>query len=505
MMATATHSKPTTQIDPLTFFGKLRWIDLRPLLAVIEPYRQRLFQQALYTFTDDGVPQYNLMLAGRSKKNWKSADLILAALYRCFAWRCPGGNQAYVVANDEGQASDNLTIAKLLVRANPVLAKLCTIRKNKILRKDGKGFIEILPAKDISGAHGKTYCFIGFDEIHEHRSWDLLEALQPDPFRADVLQWFTSYASLYHKPGVPLFDMCQQGWAGQDPRMLFSWYAGDKTSDPDFADCDPETRANPSKESWADQNYLDQQRSRLPSHKFRRLHLNLPGLPEGSPYQPEVIMDSVARGIRVRLPEEGIQYAAFVDMSGGSNDDAVLGIGYRDADDRAVLARLVDQGQPPPFDPRKAVARFAPILKALGIFTVEGDRYAGQTFIQDFQSHGIHYQICPLTKSQLYEALEPRLNSRQVILLDEPKLEQQLLGLAWRGGKIDHLPGEHDDYANACAGLVHLLAENTHPELQPGGVGQRACTNLAGENWEDLPTPGLPGMARIRSKMEMDW
>ncbi len=31
------------------------------------------------------------------------------------------------------------------------------------------------------------------------------------------------------------------------------------------------------------------------------------------------------------------QYAAFVDMSGGSNDDAVLGIAHRDADGCAVL------------------------------------------------------------------------------------------------------------------------------------------------------------------------
>jgi hypothetical protein len=35
-------------------------------------------------------------------------------------------------------------------------------------------------------------------------------------------------------------------------------------------------------------------------------------------------------------------------------------------------------------------------------------------------------------------------------------LESQLLGLVWRGGKIDHLNGDHDDYANAASGAVKI-------------------------------------------------
>ncbi len=69
--------------------------------------------------------------------------------------------------------------------------------------------------------------------------------MQPDPTRPHALTWITSYASIYHKPGVPLFDLCQQGRAGRDPRLVFSWYAADYTTDPDFAGADPETRANP--------------------------------------------------------------------------------------------------------------------------------------------------------------------------------------------------------------------------------------------------------------------
>src|SRR5262245_49856595 len=48
--------------------------------------------------------------------------------------------------------------------------------------------------------------------------------------------------------------------------------------------------------------YLTKQQNRLPSHKYRPLHLNLPGSPDGSAYSAEKIIDSVERGVSVRLP-----------------------------------------------------------------------------------------------------------------------------------------------------------------------------------------------------------
>src|SRR5262249_16937044 len=156
-----------------------------------------------------------------------------------------------------------------------------------------------------------------------HRTWDLLEALAPDPTRLDAQQWITSYASIYHRPGVPLFDLFALGRAGTDPRMLFSWYAADYTTDPDFLNALPEAREHPSRSGWGNDGYLAQQQRRLPAHKYRRLHLNLPGLPEGSAFQPEPIMDAVARGVTMRRREADVPYVAYVDMSGGSADDCV--------------------------------------------------------------------------------------------------------------------------------------------------------------------------------------
>jgi hypothetical protein len=161
------------QTDPIKFFSKLKWIDERALTDVIESYRRDIFERALYAF-DGERPKYNLVLTGRAKKNWKSADLILAALYRLLAWKSPGGNQCYGLANDLDQANDNLELAKKIVEINPPIRDFVSVKQNLIERKDGKGFFEILPAGDVVGSHGKTYLFCGFDEIHGYRSWDIL-------------------------------------------------------------------------------------------------------------------------------------------------------------------------------------------------------------------------------------------------------------------------------------------------------------------------------------------
>jgi hypothetical protein len=53
-------TKPTAKQTPIfSFLNKLRWIDQRPLLEVIEPYRQRILTEALDTADPDGRPTYN--------------------------------------------------------------------------------------------------------------------------------------------------------------------------------------------------------------------------------------------------------------------------------------------------------------------------------------------------------------------------------------------------------------------------------------------------------------
>jgi hypothetical protein len=442
------------RITSWQFFGHLRWLDGRPLVNTIEDYRKELFRRALDDLAPDGAPRINFVLAGRGKKNWKSADLILAALFCLLVRTSPQGSNCYILANDEGQAGDDLDIAKRLIAANPDLSNYVTVLNKEIKRKDGKGSLTILPGKDVAGSHGKTGAFVGFDEIHAYRNYDLLEALTLDPTRKDALTWVTSYDTVYNTPGIPLHDFKVIGKAGSDPRMLFSWYSGDYCTDPDFADLEPELRANPSIASWPEgRSYLDQQRRRLPTHKFRRLHLNLPGSPSGAFLDQGALLDAIDNGRVSSPPQTGIRYYGFVDMSGGSSCDAALAISHRDGR-KAVVDLVVSQAGKVPFNPRTAVKKFAGILKQYRCSEVFGDNFAGETFKADFAAEQIRYHPSPLSKTELYEYFEPLLNAGEVSLPDVTKLQEQFLTLIVKGARIEPQAGDFDDWSNACAGSV---------------------------------------------------
>jgi hypothetical protein len=227
--------------------------------------------------------------------------------------------------------------------------------------------------------------------------------------------------------------------------------------------------------SWENKNYLGQQKLRTPSHVYRRLHQNLPGAPEGAAFSAEKVMDSIERGVKTRMRDPGVQYVGFTDMSGGSNDDAVLGIAHKDIDGRAVLDLLANQGAPVPFDPLKTVVRFAAILKQWGLSSVCGDAYAGLTFVSAFANEGISYGVSELSKHEIYQECEAPLNAGNIILLDEPKLESEMLGLIWKGSRIDHGSGsaDHDDWSNAACGALNRVLSGVSLDLSMMYLGGR--------------------------------
>jgi hypothetical protein len=486
-------AKPATMTS-LTFFAQLNWIDGKPLLPTIEEYRRRIFTAALDTFDDDGVPVYTMVLAGRGKKNYKSCDLILGSLYKLMMSTTAQGADAFILENDEGQAADDLSLAKKLVSCNPVLLDELEPLQKEIRRRDGKGTLKILPATNVLGQHGKTASFIGFDEVHGYKNYDLFEALAPDPTRRDALTWITSYDTIFNTPGVPLFDLKQVGFAGTDPRMLFSWYSGDRCTDPDFANLPPELRANPSMASWQNGvEYLEQQRRRLPSNKFRRLHLNLPGSPSGAFFDQNTILAAVMPGRRVLRPQRGIRYYAALDMSGGSNDNCVLCICHLSpgeyGDERKVIVDLIEKqaGAVKPFDPMKVVPQFAARLHEYGCTeNVICDYYAGSTFGFAFIRERIRLRQISGSATHQYEALEPRFNAGRVELLDDPTTVEELLTLVVKGAKVTHESGSHDDHACALALAVNAAAQTIERRGMRFVVGNRVLTT---DEYKAMGTP----------------
>jgi hypothetical protein len=452
-------------ISALAWLGTLHWIDGRPLM--VEPYRRDIFRRALDDRRQDGAPAISMVLAGRAKKNFKSADLILAGLYCLMIRESPQGSDVLLVANDAGQACDDLDLAKRIVGINPDLADALEVFSDEIRRRDGRGTMQVLASNNAIGQHGKTAVFIGYDEIHGFANWDLMEALQPDPTRY-CLQWITSYDSILDVDGAPLHDLKKIGKAGTDPGMLFSWYSADYCTDPAFVHLPPDERANPSMASWPEgRAYLDQQRRRLPSARFRRLHHNLPGAPQGAFFDQGKVEAATAVGRQVCDPVDGVDYLAAVDMSGGSSDDAAFSISHWDATRNvAVQDVLIDQGEPVPFNPRIALSRFALLAKSYRCKTVHGDAYAGETFRRDFDDCGLGYVVTKKSATELYEDMEVAFNTGQAELLDQPKLRRQLLTLVRKGAAITHPAGQHDDHANVTAIALVLV----NPDLGAASI-----------------------------------
>lgn len=183
----------------------------------------------------------------------------------------------------------------------------------------------------------------------------------------------------------------------------------------------------------------------------------------------EIVDACISRGVYERPFMSGVRYVAFADPSGGSADSFTIAVAHKDPRSEVAVLDAVREVRPP-FSPEQVTAEFADLLKTYGLRSVTGDRYAGTWPSERFHVHGISYLPSEKTKSEIYGALLPLLNSRRCDLLDVPRLEAQLCGLerrTSRGGRdsIDHGPsGGHDDVANAVGGaLVLASARNRMP------------------------------------------
>lgn len=180
----------------------------------------------------------------------------------------------------------------------------------------------------------------------------------------------------------------------------------------------------------------------------------------------------------------------------GVNDDEILAVAHRESDEknsRIILDLVINQGGSPPFNALATVKQFARIIRKYGGIKVTGDRLVFHIFEDAWEDEKIEYQKSELTAHQLYENLQVQLNTNRIVLLDVPKLESELLGLIWKGGKIDHPSGEHDDWSNAAAGVVSLMLEEdwrSVSEITTGGQRLTTSADAIGF-WGDRRGGGL--------------
>ncbi len=121
----------------------------------------------------------------------------------------------------------------------------------------------------------------------------------------------------------------------------------------------------------------------------------------------------------------------------------------------------------------------------------------------------VEYPFTAESRRKLFGRLLDLIEDGRIKVRPHLELKKQLLSLIAKrlpsgGWRIDHRPGQKDDLVVAIALALEGVPDYAGDHL-PQAIGQRACTNLPGQDWVDLPLPGLPTMGRIRSRLDMDW
>ena len=152
----------------------------------------------------------------------------------------------------------------------------------------------------------------------------------------------------------------------------------------------------------------------------------------------EAIEACVAADVKVRSPLSGVRYSGFCDPSGGTSDAMAMAVAHQDGN-VVVLDCLVEHK--PPFSPDVTCREFAGTFQSYGISKISGDRYAGEWPRDAFARYSMDYQPCSKTKSEMYAALLPLINSGRADLLDDKALIGQLINLerrvGWGGREFD--------------------------------------------------------------------
>jgi hypothetical protein len=379
-----------------------------------------------------------------------------------------------IIAPDIKQAEIVLDYVEANFRASPILSQLIENRRERQLRLSNRVTIEVR-ASDFRTLRGPTYIAVIADES---AFWYTESTANPDdeilnavrPGLATTSGPLFMISSPYARRGE-LWRIYQRHYGPQgDPAILVA-QGSSRTFNPTLSQSVVD-RALERDQSAATAEYLAEFRSDIESF-----------------VRQEAVEACVVRGLYERPPVRSVQYAAFADPSGGSQDSFTLCIGHLDHSRQIVILDAIRESRPP-FNPAEVVDQYARLLHSYQCRKVFGDKYAGVWPVEAFSRHSIQYSQSAAAKSDLYIDLLPLLNSGQIHLLDHSKCINQIITLERRTSRagrdsIDHPPQGHDDLANAIAGLAWTLS--SQPSLNYSGYLDRSDDDPDGtRSWQQL-------------------
>ncbi|HUK37140.1 MAG TPA: terminase family protein [Vicinamibacterales bacterium] len=397
------------------------------------------------------------MIVGRRGGKSRIAALLAAFVAAFKRHRLAPGERGVVmiIAADRRQARVVFRYVRALFES-PMLATLVE-RSTKEAVYLSNGVIVEVHTASFKAVRGYTVlaaildeiAFWSTDEAAANPDSEILAALRPAMATA-VDPLLVALSSPYAKRGA-LWDAHRKHF-GQDSDPVLVWQADTLTMNPGVP------------QGVIDDAYTeDDARARAEYGAIFRNDIE-------SYLSREVIDACVTPGCRQRPRLPGIHYRGFVDFAGGSGGDsataAIAHIEPRDGKSVRLLDAILEIK--PPFSPEVACQQIAALLKAYGVSRAAADRWGGQFPVEQMKKHGVHLEVSPKTKSEIYLDAAPLINSGLVELLDQPRLLGQLAGLerkTGRGGRdsVDHGPAGHDDAINSALGALVLGPSGVQP------------------------------------------
>jgi hypothetical protein len=417
----------------------------------LDDEQQLLFRQC--TGRSEPHDGYNEAWLVIGRRGGKSFILALIAVYLATFkdWRPylgPGERgTVMVIAADRAQARVIMRYCKGLLTSVPMLQRLVTSETQSAVHLRNRVTIETHTA---SFRSTRGYSIIA-GLLDELAFWSTSEdSAEPDievinaikPGMANVPgSMLLCASSPYAKRGA-LWNAYKKHF-GKDDSSVLVWQAPTRVMNPSIP-----------------QSYIDAEIERDPAANTAEYLASFRTDIES--YIGRAAVEACVGGNLEYAPVIDVHYAAFVDPSGGQVDSMTLAIGHR-IDNTTIIDCLREVKAP--FSPDSVVGEFSELLQCYNISKLTGDRYAGLWPVEAFRKNNITYEQAAKPKSDLYQAFLAAVNSRLVELPAHDRLVNQLCSLerrTSRGGRdsIDHPPGQHDDLANACAGLVATFTLN---------------------------------------------
>jgi len=416
-------------------------------LPIEDPEDMKLFRDCtgLLEPPKERIKECAAICGRRSGKSFISA--LVAVFLACFKDWTPYLNRGergmiFIIAVDRYQARIIKEYVSAILDSTPLLRKLVKDDRKETITLKNKVTIEI-KTNSYRSIRGFT-CLAAI--LEETAFWRSDMTANPDREVVNALRpalgtipesLLISISTPYSRRGI-LYDTFKRSF-GQPGRVLV-WKA-------------PSMTMNPTLDAELVKDALRDDPAAAAAEWECEWRADIEGFLGFESLQACVVTD------RFEIPPlHGVRYTAFIDPSFGGQDSFTLGIAHAELNGQVRILDFMREAKPG-FRPEEVVREFAALIHSYRCFEVISDRFSREWVKLEFEKWGVRVKYSPKSVSELYLDFLPLVTSRAVELLDNRRLIGQLGNLERRvrsGGRdlVTHFPGQHDDIANAAAGVL---------------------------------------------------